>query len=76
MTVKTEKVVKSLSDLERKNGRSPSIQEVADYMEVSTATIHKHLKRAKEANLIDQRGGQFMTLEMARAIDSLKGVGG
>ena len=64
-----EEVVGALKYLETKFGAPPSVAEVAEQVGISSATAHKHLKRASKKGLIVQRKGQFMTNRIARAFE-------
>lgn len=60
-------VVGALKYLEMKYGRTPSVQEVADYIEVSSATVWRYLKQAAEQKIITERDGKYMTNSVAEA---------
>ena len=60
-------VTRALRELEDEKGRTPSVQEVADHLKVSSATAWIYLKEAAYKGLIVQRDGKFMSLEIARA---------
>lgn len=64
--------VGALAYLEKKYGTSPSVTEIADYLDVSTGTAWKYLQRAVQQKLIAKRKGQFMTLDLAKKFDELK----
>ena len=64
--------VGALAYLERTLGASPSVEQLAEQMGVSTGTAHKLLKRAVKEGQIVQRERKFMTLALARKFDELK----
>ncbi len=64
----THEIVGALRYLENKWKESPSVEDIAEQANCSTATAHKYLKRAVEEGLIVQSvKGKFMTHEVARA---------
>lgn len=66
-----EEAAGALAYLEKKFGSIPSVEQVAEQMNVSVGTAHKMLKRAVKQKLIVQRQKKFMTLKTARWFDQL-----
>lgn len=62
-----QEVVEALKYLEAKYGKSPSVAEIAEYCECSSATAWKYLNEAEKDGTIVKSGGKFMTPEVARA---------
>jgi Fic family protein len=62
-----QEVVEALKYLEAKNGKSPSVAEIAEYCECSAATAWKYLNEAEDEGLIVKSGGKFMTHAVAEA---------
>lgn len=60
-------VTNALRKLETSYGRSPSVQEVADSLEVSSATVWRYLQEAVDKGLVVKRDGRYMTLDVAKA---------
>lgn len=63
-----DQVVGALVYLEKKFGSSPSIQDMAEYLGCSTATVQKWLKRAvKAGSAVKGKKNKYMSLKAARA---------
>ena len=67
MEEKIAEVVGALKYLETRHGRTPSVKEVAEYVEWSTATALKWLDEAVRQGEIVKRDGKFMTRGVAEA---------
>ena len=63
----TIQVMGALTYLERRFGRTPSVEDIAEKANCSSATALKYLDKAVSAGLIAKRDGKFMTLSVSRA---------
>lgn len=63
-----EEIIGALIHLERRFGRSPSVEEIAEQANCAPATALKYLREAVGAKRIVQSDkGKYMSLEVARA---------
>lgn len=47
-----------ISDYRRRNGISPTMQEIADYCDINKSTVRKHLKKMEREGRITSQGGK------------------
>jgi predicted Rossmann fold nucleotide-binding protein DprA/Smf involved in DNA uptake len=60
-------VTGALRFMEKRLGRNPSVEDIAEQSNLAVATTLKYLKEATEQGLIIKRDGKYMSLEVARA---------
>lgn len=64
---KAIEAIGALRYLELRYGRTPSVADIAEQMNVAPATALKYLDEAVKINLITKRDGKFMSHKVAEA---------
>lgn len=71
-----EKISKFIEQYHSINGRSPSIREIADALQISKSSVGDYLNEMIEKNLIKNNGGSrgIMTIKMAKTNSSVRNI--
>ena len=61
---KRDDILSTISALTSESGRSPSMREVADVVDVSIATLHSYLNQMREEGLVEWQNRSHRSLRV------------
>ena len=66
LTPKQKQILEYLRKYLKKNGYSPSLQEIGKHFKLVKSTVHKHVKNLKEKGYLNKADYHARTIELSR----------